>query len=296
MPIASHVRAGVRRRRAIAPICALLLLAPLSLPARAAPPATVETAVQEIAEVASATGATLHVRTLRPAGKGPFPLAIVNHGSPVKGAQRQAMSIPLFTSASNWLLARGYAVALPLRRGYGQTGGPWFENYGSCVNPDYYRAGLASADDISAVMTSFRARSDLERDRTLLVGWSAGGWGSIATISRSPIGVVAVLNFAGGRGGNPAVGNCASERLIVAAGRYGATARIPTAWVYAANDRFFDAALSRKMFDAYVAAGGRGEYIALPAFGSDGHRVFPEAGGRALWQPPVDKFLAGLRH
>jgi dienelactone hydrolase len=295
MPIASHVRADVRRRRAAALISALLLVAPLSLPALAAPPTSVETAAQEIAEIATVTGATLHVRTFRPAGKGSFPLAIVNHGSPVNASQRQAMEIPVFPPVSNWLLGRGYAVALPLRRGYGQTGGLWFENYGSCANPDYYRAGLASADDIAAVMTSFRARSDIERDRTLLVGWSAGGWGSIATISRSPIGVVAVLNFAGGRGGNPAVGNCAPERLIAAAGRYGATARIPSAWVYAANDRFFDAALSRKMFDAYVGAGGRAEYVALAAFGSDGHRVFPAADGRALWQPPVEKFLAAVR-
>jgi hypothetical protein len=107
--------------------------------------------------------------------------------------------------------------------------------------------------------------------------------------------VLAVLNFAGGRGGNPVAGNCAPERLIAAAGRYGATARIPSAWLYAANDRFFDTALSRKMFDAYVGAGGRAEYVALAEFGSDGHRVFPAADGRALWQPPVEKFLAAVR-
>jgi len=294
MPNASHGRGQVRRRR-IAVLIAVLLLAAGRWPARAAPAATVETAAPEIAEIATATGATLHVRMLRPAGKGPFPLAIVNHGSPVAASQRHAMEIPIFPSASNWLLARGYAVALPLRRGYGQTGGPWFENFGSCTNPDYYRAGLASADDIAAVMGFFRARSDIERDRMLLIGWSAGGWGSIATISRSPIGVLAVLNFAGGRGGNPAAGNCAPERLVAAAGRYGATARIPSAWLYAANDRFFDAELSRKMFDAYVGAGGRAEYVALPAFGSDGHRVFPAAEGRVLWQPPVEKFLAPLK-
>jgi dienelactone hydrolase len=226
MPIASHVRADVRRRRVAALISALLLVAPLSLPALAAPPASVETAAQEIAEIATTTGATLHVRTFRPAGKGSAPLAIVNHGSPVNASHRQSMEIPVFPPVSNWLLGHGYAVALPLRRGYGQTGGPWFENYGSCTNPDYYRAGLASADDIAAVMGFFRARSDIERDRTLLIGWSAGGWGSIAAISRSPIGVRAVLNFAGGRGGNPAAGNCAPERLVAAAGRYGATKRL----------------------------------------------------------------------
>ena len=103
-----------------------------------------------------------------------------------------------------------------------------------------------------------------------------------------------MVNLAGGRGGNPAAGNCTPERLVAAAGRYGATARIPSAWLYSENDRFFGPDLSRAMFDAYVAAGGRGEYVLLPAFGTDGHRIFQVAAGRSLWLPPVEKFLAPL--
>ena len=90
------------------------------------------------------------------------------------------MEVPTFASASNWLLQRGYMVALPLRRGYGETGGPWVENYGTCSNPDYYRAGLTSADDIQGAIGFFRGRSEVQRDRILLIGISAGGWGSIA--------------------------------------------------------------------------------------------------------------------
>jgi len=294
MANAFHCRAHIRHRR-LAILIAVALLAPVSVPVLAAPAVTVETAVQEIVEVATASAAVMRVRVLRPAGKGPFPLAIVNHGSPVDATERRAMELPTFPSASNWLLARGYAVALPLRRGYGETGGPWVEGYGSCRNPDYYRAGLATADDIQSVMDFFRDRSDLARDRILLIGWSAGGWGSIAAASRNPRGVLAAVNLAGGRGGNPAAGNCTAERLVAAAGRYGATARIPSVWLYSANDRFFGPDLSRAMFDAHVGAGGRAEYVSLPAFGADGHRIFRAADARALWQPPVERFLAGLK-
>ena len=128
----------------------------------AQPAVTVETAAQEIVEVATVSGPELRVRVFRPAGKGPFPLAIVNHGSPVDASQRSAMEFPIFPIASNWLLARGYAVALPLRRGYGETGGPWVEGYGSCRNPDYYRAGLATADDIQSAL-DFSATSPTSR-------------------------------------------------------------------------------------------------------------------------------------
>jgi hypothetical protein len=84
--------------------------------------------------------------------------------------------------------------------------------------------------------------------------------------------------------------------LVAAAARYGATARIPTLWLYAANDSFFAPDLARKMSDAFIRAGGRAEYVPLPAFGSDGHRVFGAADGRALWQRPVETFLDTLEH
>jgi hypothetical protein len=47
------------------------------------------------------------------------------------------------------------------------------------------------------------------------------------------------------------------------------------------------------MFEAYVHGGGNAEYVALPAVRADGHRVFPD--GRALWQQPVQTFLATFK-
>ena len=32
---------------------------------------------------------------------------------------------------------RGYVVVLPLRRGFGATGGEFAEDPGTCANPDY---------------------------------------------------------------------------------------------------------------------------------------------------------------
>jgi dienelactone hydrolase len=282
------------------PIARLLALgimfASAVLHAHAGSDPRLETAYREVVGIASVGGAVLRTRVLRPQGQGPFPVAIISHGSPADPTQRPVMAIPTFAALSNWLLQRGYVAALPLRRGYGETGGAWAENYGSCRNPNFHRAGLISAEDIKAAIDFFRARADVERERVLLVGYSAGGWGSLATASQNPAGVFAVLNFAGGRGGGqPRIGNCAPERLVEAARRYGATARIPSLWLYAANDSFFGPELSRRMFDAFVGAGGQAEYVGLPAFGSDGHRLLGAPEGGPLWQPPVEKFLASFK-
>jgi dienelactone hydrolase len=292
---------GQRRVLGIAATTVVLLLGVLWLDARgaAAQRSAVDSAVapsEEIIAIPASGGIKLQTRVRRPQGSGPYALAIVNHGSPPSAAQRPSMEIPSFASAADWLLSKGYMVALPLRRGYGDTGGPWAENYGPCRDPDFYRAGLASADDIGAALQFFRGRSDVKRETILVIGQSAGGWGSVATASRNPSGVVAILNFAGGRGGaQPQVGNCVPQRLVEAAGRYGSTARIRSLWLYSENDKFFAPQLSRSMFDAYVRGGAPAQYVALPAFGDDGHRIFGAAAGRALWQPPVEEFLTKLK-
>jgi len=83
--------------------------------------------------------------------------------------------------------------------------------------------------------------------------------------------------------------------LVDAAARYGSTPAFPRSGSTRPNS-FFAPDLARKMSGAFVRAGGRAEYVALPAFGSDGHRLFGAADGRALWQPRVETFLETLKH
>src|SRR6187455_2875184 len=95
----------------VAILCVLPALPIVPWLAKAAPAVTIETAEQEIVGLATSGGNQLQTRVLRPPGPGPFPLAIVSHGSPADAAQRPSMEIPTFPSVSNWLLARGYMVA-----------------------------------------------------------------------------------------------------------------------------------------------------------------------------------------
>jgi dienelactone hydrolase len=249
--------------------------------------------------IPAADGSSMIATVMRPPGEGARPLVVINHGSPPDGSERSEMTRPRYPALSSWFVARGYVVVLPLRRGYGETGGEWAEAYGSCEHPDYYDAGLQGASDIKAAIDFMRHQPFVAADRTVVVGQSAGGWAALALSSLNPPGVSGMIDFAGGRGGQQtlddgSIGNCEPEALVWAAGKYGATAHLPTLWISAANDSFFAPALMRAMVDAYSGAGGRATYRSLGAFSDDGHALASSASGVALWEGPVADFLASL--
>ena len=236
--------------------------------------------------------APLHLVTTvyRPPGEGPFPLAIVNHGSPRDAADRRKQERDPMRAQARWFVGRGFAVAVPMRRGYGASEGDFSEGFGPCDAADFYAGGRAAAADIGAVLAFFRFHAFVDPNRIVLAGQSAGGWGVLAVASQNPEGVVAIVNFAGGRGSPAPDQNCSALRLIEAAGAFGRTARIPSLWIYTENDRYVGPALSIRMAAAYRDSGGRAEFHLLPPFGSDGHALFARAVDR--WGPLVQPFLA----
>ncbi len=246
-------------------------------------------------------GERLLMRTLvfRPPGIGPFPLAVINHGTHQSSLLRaRGPQLSDYRNVGEWFLARGFAVALPLRPGHGETGGPYFEDQGECENPEYLAAGLAAADSIQASIDYLSTQPFIRKTGAVVVGQSAGGWGALALASRNPAQVKAVINFAGGRGGRVddlPNNTCASDRLVATAGEFGRTARVPSLWLYAENDSYFSADLAKSMSAAFRGAGGAAELHLLPALPEDGHRLISSDAGAALWAPVLERFL-GAQH
>ncbi len=221
------------------------------------------------------------------------PLAVINHGT--SDATRLAVSMPVYYWLSRWFVERGYVVVLPQRRGHGATGGPIVDSIGSCTDPDHARSGLATADDIEAVVSYMGMQDFVQPGATVVVGISTGGWASLALASRNPPEVRAIVNFAGGRGGHAGGRNnavCGEQRLIEAARGYGSTARIPTIWLYSRNDSYFGPKLASSMADAWQRAGELADFELLPPYGGDGHEIADDRAGWDIWGPAVDHFLA----
>jgi dienelactone hydrolase len=233
---------------------------------------------------------------VRPEGAGPFPLVVINHGSVESVELREKLSPPSYDEPVQWFLRRGYAVALPLRPGHGETGGPYFESNGPCDSADFRKAGLATADSIIAAIGNLTARPFVKKTGVIVVGHSAGGWGALALASRNVREVSAVIAFAAGRGGRVngrPNNNCSPDRLVAAAHAFGEKARIPVLSISAQNDTYIPAALAQKAAVAYRMAGGRIDYRALPDFSREGHTLFEQ--GVDVWGPVVEQFLRNVK-
>jgi pimeloyl-ACP methyl ester carboxylesterase len=239
-------------------------------------------------------------RFCRPPGQGVRRLVVINHGKSPFAAQRAAM-VPPGCGAEHvrWFLERGFAVLLPVRRGYGASGGTMAEGYPACAAPrDYVAGALEAARDIRAAIAYGTALPGVAGERVVVVGQSAGGLGTIALSSLNDARVGGLVNMAGGDGGrlNQVANNvCQPAALVAAAGQFGAVARAPMLWVYTANDSYFGPELAAAMHRAYVGAGGRAELRALPAWGRDGHILFGARGGSAVWGPELERFLGLAR-
>ena len=239
---------------------------------------------------------TIAAKIVRPDGAGPYGAVVLNHGAPVSAEERRMESPEMLVQTASIFARRGYAVVMPLRRGFGATGGEFAEDAGSCRNPDYRRGETAAADDVMAAYDYARGLPYVDASRMMLAGQSAGGVASIFTAgARAPQGLVAVLAFAAGRGGNPARNPgvpCAIEPLARVFDELGRAVKVPVLFHYAENDHFFNPNTSRLWYERFTAGGARADYVLQPAFGRDGHYIFSDDSGVKLWLPAVERFLA----
>ncbi len=243
-----------------------------------------------------ATPRALAYRVCFPAPTGaPARLAIIAHGAPTHPEDTPRLEPTRCDSEpAQWFTGHGYVVVFALRRGFGRSEGVIAEDSGPCEAPDYVHAGLEGARDIDATLRWAERLPGVRADATIVVGQSTGGWAALAYASLPGARARGIVNMAGGRGGRAfgdAGSYCEPRRLVAAAGHFGATARVPTLWIYASNDSYFTPDMATAMHAAFVASGGAAALAITPGFGADGHSMFYATGGSAVWGPLVQTFL-----
>ncbi|RZI97404.1 MAG: dipeptidyl aminopeptidase [Variovorax sp.] len=236
----------------------------------------------------------------KPAGPGPFPLVLFAHGRAGTQQERAAVRFPIGVGHANYWLNKGVAVLAPIRPGYGETGGTdredSFSNWrgNQCFgNPSYGRTAENARATQMAALGWAQQQPWVRGDRILLEGQSVGGMTTVAMSALNPPGVVGAVNFAGGAGGNPRESpgrSCKPERLTEVYAEFGKAAKIPTLWLYAANDAYWGPDVPTLWHAAFKAGGSDTELLAAGAVeGGDGHQLINR--GPNLWRATLDAFV-----
>lgn len=155
-------------------------------------------------------GARLEIVAAKPEGAGPFPTLVFNHGSTGRG---QNMSLYRRTVApaivANYFVERGWMALFPQRRGRGKSGGAYGEGLASdgsgySCDVEIAIAGFERAiEDVDAVVSHLRDRSDIDRQRLVVGGVSRGGILALACAGMRPGLFRGAINFNGGWLGLP---------------------------------------------------------------------------------------------
>jgi dienelactone hydrolase len=229
---------------------------------------------------------TLEVTFYTPPGPGPFPLAVMNHGATNTSASNRGERYQ-FTVSAYYFLSRGYAVALPMMRGFANSGGALLH-----LGCDVTQVARLNASDIRGVTEALVRVRNIDRTRIIVAGQSFGGWNTLGLGADPPPGVRGLIAF------NAAIrsSDCATQdgSMAAAAGWLGAEAKLPSLWFYGDNDTIMPQATWRAVFDHYRRAGGKAELVAIGPYGKDSHQFLSFPDSLRLWAPKVDAFLTRI--
>lgn len=235
------------------------------------------------------------VTIIREAAPERRPFLVLLHGRGASPAERSAMGLKTYPANSRYFASMGFVVLVPTRVGYGVSGGPDVEYTGTCASKRFAHGAEIAVSQTRQVLAYAARLPYVDPDRGLVVGESFGGLAAIAVASSDIRGVAAAINISGGDGGNARSRPdepCRPDQMRETFARYGSDNRLPTLWMYSANDRVWGPVYPRQWFAAFTRAGGRGQFIELPADKNNGHYIFNR--NAAAWHPAFEEFARRL--
>ena len=176
--------------------CAVLVLSGTALAQqRTAPPPAAD---PEIVSFPS-SGRTLRGYLYRPAGAGPFPAVVWNHGI---SAKRAPEPNPL-AKLGAYYREHGYVLFLPHRRGFGLSPGEYFEDVLVSAKPAQRDAVMGRLleehqEDVQAAVRYVKSLPFVASDRIVMAGLSHGGIQTVLAAGVEGLGIRAAITFGAG--------------------------------------------------------------------------------------------------
>jgi len=234
-------------------------------------------------------GLTLHGWLYKPAGDGPFPVVVWNHGS-----ERNPIAHP---ELGRFYTTHGFAVFLPVREGHPPSPGTYIQDALAEFQKDHpdRPAGWKKIvelqehynRDVAAAVGWVKKQPFADADRIVITGCSYGGIQTLLSAEKG-FGAKAFVPFA------PAAMSWANTELQKRMTECVRNAKAPIFLIQAKND--YSTGPSESLGPALTAKGGLNRSRVYPTFGTtpqEGH------GGFACWEEGIavwgDDVLAFLK-
>ena len=227
--------------------------------------------------------AMMETTVFRPNGPGPYPLLIINHGKDAGDPGRQTRDRFIYMATA--FVKRGYVVMVPMRQGFANSTGR-YTDFGC----DMTANGYAQANDVRDAVNFARTLDWIDADRIVVAGQSYGGLATMALGTGDLPGVRGLINFAGGLRDDANLCDWRAE-LVRAFGTYGAANKLPSLWMYGANDSLFGPELATRMHAAFVRTGGQARLVEYGKFKRDAHGMIASRDGEKVWWRDTERFL-----
>ncbi|WP_189799522.1 dienelactone hydrolase family protein [Tateyamaria sp. syn59] len=234
----------------------------------------------------------LTVVTYAPQGDGPFPLALLHHGSTGSGTRPSDFD-RVWTSAwlADLLNEYGWLVAFPYRRGRGMSDGLYDEGFapdradGYSPKAEFSIPGAERAlTDANSALAALRSRPDVAQSDILVGGVSRGGVVAIMQAGSKPDDVAGVINFVGGwtgSRGDASINPTLFKRINPFKGE--------VLSIYGEEDPYYSIEHSKSNLAEMERQGAKNtlHVLKLPGY-RNGHWVITMP---ALWEKEVELFL-----
>lgn len=253
-------------------------------------------------EIVSIPSGSLKLRGVlgRPAGSGPFPAYISNHGSmTVQEASRNPWTVITKGSLGDTLARQGFVALALARRGYKGSEGAastYSQNqtsggYSGRRAADVMRGAEEEAGDVVAALEYLLTLPFVDPDRVGVGGVSLGGLVSIMAAARDAR-FKAVISMAGGYRQSGQGGVDEGWPLVQGVWKNGAqTIRAPVLILWSKNDMMLHEDEGRQLEKELRRLGKSVEMKVYPAFRDNGHFLFTRAEGYPVYVPDAVSFL-----
>lgn len=226
----------------------------------------------------------LEASLYRPAGPGPHPVVVFNHGS--SGGPIPQTHTETARTLAGFLNARGVALLAPMRRGRGNSQGSNKEEPSPCT-VDAARRGIEYASGaVDATVDYLRAQPWADMNRVVLAGHSRGAMLALAYAAQHPGLARGVVNFSGGWKNDTCGASDINLALFDAIGR---KSQVPSLFLYASGDGFYSDASMEKYARSFITAGGDAQFRLYEMKGANGHLLYKR--GLPLWERDLEHFL-----